>query len=92
MPKLDQAPASVPVFNCIAYVQANESGQCSARVANLEGLQATAHNQREAIATIVAAFKERVSGLHSAGEPIPWIEPPAEKTDSETELFIPVHL
>jgi hypothetical protein len=85
-------PANVPVFSCIVYVSPNAGGGVRARVANLPDLESTAASEREALAKIVRAFKERVGELLLNGSPIPWIEPPVPVAHGEQQRFIPVHL
>lgn len=83
--------ANVPVFNCIVYVAA-DGGGVRLRVANLDGLEATAATEREALAKIVPAFKQKIADLTQSGDDIPWIDPPAPLEDGEQQRFIPVHL
>ena len=82
----------IPVFNCIVYVHADESGGMRARVANLAGIECTGANEREALSKVVATFKQAISDLMQGESAIPWIEPPAAKEPGEQERFIPVHL
>jgi len=85
-------PADVPVFNCLVYVAAGPEGGVQARVGNLAGLQVEAANEREALAKIIPAFKQRVSEFMNAQSAIPWIEPPLDPEPAEQTRFIPVHL
>ena len=85
-------PAGVPVFNCIVYVSRDAGGGVRARVANLSGLECVAGNEREALATVVATFKQRVGELTRSKSPIPWIDPPSSAEPGEQKRFIPVHL
>lgn len=62
-----------------------------AEVANLAGIMVTAENERSALRQIVAAFKERISAHLSAGEEIPWRDPPALPQNA-SERFLPMHL
>ena len=82
---------NVPVFNCIVYVSSTD-GQVTARVANLSGLECTATSEREALAKVVVAFKQRVAELVREQTPIPWIDPPVPPTKNEQQRFVPVHL
>jgi hypothetical protein len=85
--------SDVPVFSCIVYVSpVDGGGGVRARVANLAGLESTAASEREALAKIVRAFKERVGELLHNNSPIPWIEPPCPAVPGEQQRFIPVHL
>ena len=81
----------IPVFNCVVYVSP-VAGGVRARVANLPGLECTAASEREALAKIVPAFKQRVAELMQSDTPIPWIEPPAPAEPGEQKRLIPVHL
>jgi hypothetical protein len=87
----DSDPIGVPVFNCVVYVSCSEAG-VQARVANLDGLQFRAANERAALAQIVPAFKQRVAELLQAGEPIPWVDPIPPLQPGEEQRLIPVHL
>jgi hypothetical protein len=84
--------SGVPVFSCIVYVSPAAGGGVRARVANLAGLESSAASEREALAKIVRAFKERVGELMRGNSPIPWIEPPSAAVPGEQQRFIPVHL
>jgi hypothetical protein len=89
--KLRAIPADVPVFNCVVYL--SRGGGCvKARVANLAGFEAAAPSEREALAKIVPAFKQRVVELTKAGTPIPWIDPPEPAAEGEQTRYVPVHL
>ena len=93
-PKLDiagDAAASVPTFACIVYVAKTADGM-RARVANLPDLEFTGNTEREILGRIVPAFKQRVSEWLTAGEEIPWIEPPSPIAADEQKRFVPVHL
>ena len=84
-------PASVPVFSCVVYVSPT-SGGVRARCANLAGLEFTAASERTALGQLIPAFKKQVGQLHAAGEPIPWIDPPAKPEPGEQTRYVPVHL
>lgn len=83
--------APVPAFTCLVYVS-QDSGQVSARVANLAGIQASGSSERDVLGKIVPAFKRRVAELMSSGEEIPWINPPEPMRDGEQRRIVPVHL
>jgi hypothetical protein len=85
-------PENVPVFSCIVYISTNDSGQVRARVANFPGLQCVAASEREALATLVPAFKKRLVESMQDGSPIPWIDPPVGAEPQEQQRYIPVHL
>ena len=86
------APESVPVFSCVVYISPARVGGVHARVANLYGIEATAANEREALAKVVPLFKQRIAELMGSGKEIPWLEPPAEIAPEEQERLVPVHL
>jgi hypothetical protein len=85
-------PANVPVFTCLVYLSPDAGGGVRARVANLSGLGCTAASEREALAKIVSAFKQRVGELTHSEISIPWIDPPAPAGPGEQIRFVPVHL
>jgi hypothetical protein len=84
-------PTSIPVFDCIVYVS-SEPGGVRARVANLPGLTATAATERQALAKLVAAFKQQIAEQMQNQTPIHWIEPPSPPEIGEQKRLIPVHL
>ena len=81
----------VPAFGCIVYFS-TDTGGVKGRVANLAGIEITASNQREMLGQIVARFKSAVSTSLASGEQPDWIDPPSQKLEHETKLFLPVHL
>ena len=81
----------VPTFNCLVHVAKVPEG-VRARVANLEGIEITATDERTALSKIVPAFKSFVKQHPEEKTAIPWIEPPLEAKDDEQTRFIPVHL
>ncbi len=92
-PKLDitNPDAPVPAFTCLVYI-ANVDGKITARVANLEGIEASGSSERDVLGKIVPAFKKRVAELISGGEAIPWIDPPEPPRGGEQKRIVPVHL
>lgn len=83
----------VPVFDCRVLVATDsQTGMVRARVANLAGFQVEAGTEREALLAISRQFRDRVAQLHSAGETIPWIDPPDPPRPGESQRWIPVHL
>lgn len=82
----------IPVFNCLVYVSKDGDAGVRARVGNLADLEATAPSEREALAKIVTAFKQRVAQLTQDETPIPWIDPPLPVQPNEQQRFVPVHL
>lgn len=85
-------PANVPVFNCIVHISPNADGGVRARVVNLSGFDCVAPSERQALAEIVPAFKQRIAELMQSETPIPWIEPPPQAQPGEHTRLIPVHL
>ena len=88
----DSAPPAVPVFNCIVYLARTDEGQVRARVANLARFECTAASERDALAKLVPAFKQRLAELHQSAGDIPWIDPPLAAEPGEQTRYIPVHL
>ena len=82
---------AVPAFTCLVYVRASD-GAVTARVANLAGLQASGASERDVLAKIIPAFKKRVAEIVSAGDAIPWIDPPQAPDQGEQKRIVPVHL
>ncbi len=82
----------VPTFACIVYVSKLDNGHVLARVANLEGLTATAPNERESLSRLVPLFKKFVKEKLESGEVIPWLDPPPAPNLDEQRRFLPVHL
>ncbi len=91
--KLDIANSDspVPAFTCLVYV-ANVDGTITARVVNLDGIEASGSSERDVLGKIVPAFKKRVAELMSGGEEIPWIDPPEPPRAGEQKRIVPVHL
>lgn len=92
-PKLDitSADTPVPAFTCLVYIS-QDSGQVSARVANLAGIEASGSSERDVLGKIVPAFKKRVAELIRDDKEIPWIDPPEPVRDNEQKRIVPVHL
>ncbi len=93
-PSLPTGDAKVPVptFGCVVYVSKLNDGNTLARVANLEGLSATASNERESLSRLVPLFKKFVKEKLEFGETIPWLDPPPAPNVDEQRRFLPVHL
>ena len=84
---------NVPVFNCVVNVAPPDAdGGVVATVANLPGLLGRGRSEREALAHVVPQFKSAVARFHAAGEPIPWIDPPAVCPPGNVQRLIAVHL
>ena len=84
-----QITDAIPVFNCVVYVKADPEGSFRGRVANLDGIQCRGGSQREVMAQIVPAFKQRVAALWQSEKDIPWIEPPAPIEPNEQRFWCP---
>jgi hypothetical protein len=87
-----EQPTSVPVFTCLVYLSHEPSGGVRARAANLADLEYTAASEREALAKLIPAFKQRVGEFLGNGATIPWIEPTPPAAPGEQVRFVPVHL
>jgi len=83
----------VPVFDCHVILSGpDEAGHYQARAANLEGVVGGGPSERQALLSIVTAFKAVVADYHRNNEPIPWKQPPDSPAPDESERWIPVHL
>ena len=81
----------IPTFNCIVHVSSTPDG-VKARVANLNGIEFVAPDERTALSKIVPAFKASVQRFLNDELEIPWQEPPHPANEDEQTRFIPVHL
>ncbi|MBA62911.1 MAG: hypothetical protein CMJ76_11155 [Planctomycetaceae bacterium] len=81
----------IPTFNCIVHVSSTPEG-VRARVANLNGIEFVARDERTALSKIVPTFKATLEQLLSDNAEIPWQEPPHPANDDEQTRYIPVHL
>ena len=89
----DSHPTDVPVFNCVVIVSPRDAdGMISARTAELAGIEGRGKSEREALAQVVAQFKNFVSRRYAAGDEIPWLKPPLAPAPGEQQRFIAVHL
>ena len=87
------ADPDVPVFNCIVIVSPRDAkGMISAVAAELAGIAGRGKSEREALAQVVAQFKDLVSRRYAAGDEIPWLKPPLAPQPGEVQRFIAVHL
>lgn len=83
----------VPVFDCRVLVRRpDERGMVRARCANLADLTVEGRTERDALMAITRAFKTEIARHHSAGEPIPFLDPPLSPEADESERWLPVHL
>lgn len=84
---------SVPVFDCHVIVSPpDDSGNVHARAVRLPGVTGVGSNEREALRSIVEAFKSEVKNYVEQGKSIPWSDTPDQPGDGEAERWIPVHL
>ena len=88
---LQITPQDIPTFTCIVHVSPTSNG-VKARVANLDGIEMVATDERTALSRIVPAFKARVQQFLNDGVEIPWQEPPHTANEEEQTRLIPVHL
>lgn len=89
----DAVTPDVPVFNCVVIVSPRDTeGLVTARAAELAGMQGRGKSEREALAQVVAQFKDFVSRRYAAGDEIPWLKPPLTPQPGEQQRFIAVHL
>ena len=83
----------VPVFNCVIHVGPNPDGSgVQARCAVMEDLVIVGRDERDALSKIATEFKQRAGELHSAGKPVPIIDPPLPANEGEETRWLPVHL
>ena len=87
----DSSPVNVPVFNCVVYLTKLERG-VAARVANLDGIELTGTDERDALTRTVAAFKALVQKHAENKSEIAWIDPIPDPKPGEQRQFVPVHL
>ncbi len=87
-------PASdVPVFDCHALLAGPDAnGRYQARAANLPGVVGSGQTERQAMLSLVTAFKAIVADHRRNAEPIPWKQPSETPKDGEVERWISVHL
>ena len=88
---------NVPVFSCMVYVQTNEDGTVSGRVANLVGadsgeIRASGNSERDVLSKVTREFKTRVSKILEEGQEIPWIDPQQPPLENEQVRSVPLHL
>ncbi len=81
----------IPTFNCLVHI-CSVKGGVRARVANLDGIEITAADERTALSKIVPAFKAKVQQFLAAEETNPWIDPPLQANNEEQTRYIPIHL
>ncbi len=93
-PDLTSHPlGDVPVFNCIVYVSPRDTeGMIVARAAELAGMEGRGKSEREALALVVAQFKNFVSRRYAAGDVIEWLSPPLSPEPGDVQRLIAVHL
>lgn len=81
-----------PAFGCLVYIANKPTGGVTARVANLEGFQIEASDERSALGKLVPLFRNRVAQMMADNQDVPWIDPPHPIEDNEFKRFLPVHL
>lgn len=87
------AGGGVPVYNCHARLSAPDAeGWITTLSCNLPEIQSRGKTQREALATLVAAFKTAITRYRIPGEPIFWSEDSGEPEPGEQKGWIAVHL
>jgi hypothetical protein len=83
---------TVPVYNCHVYLSASpDTGLITARGAALPEVQATGGTDREALQSVVRAFKLAITRYTAAGQAIPWVDPPLPLAPGERPRWVPVH-
>ena len=86
-------PADTPVFNCLVIVSPRDAeGVVCARAAELPDIEGRGKTEREALAQVVAQFKNFVFRRYAAGDEIPWLKPPLAPGPGDMQRFIAVHL
>lgn len=84
--------SSVPVFNCLVHLRQIEGGDYEAIAVELSGIVGKGSTRRDALAQVVAQFKQYVSGFITRGEEIPWQRPAPPCAAGAQQMFIAVHL
>lgn len=86
------ASAKAPdVYSLIVLVTKLDGQRTSARCGNLELPAVEAATVREALSKLVKTAKSLIIELSAAKQPIPWIEPPNEPSESESRFMVPLH-
>ncbi|MGY8768246.1 MAG: hypothetical protein ACKVH8_07435 [Pirellulales bacterium] len=83
---------SIPVYSCCVLVRKSDGSVYHARVANLADITVQGKSERDVLQKITTTIKTALSNWVQAGTPVPWIDPPAEKLESEQERFLAIHL
>jgi hypothetical protein len=92
-PDPQDSQRAVPVYNCHALLKPrDEQGLIEARAAALPEVFAHGRSEREALAGLVAKFKQAIAAYTSAGADIPWANPPLTAQPGDQERWIAVHL
>lgn len=84
------APESVPVYNCVIYVERTENG-VQGTIANLADTVVSAATERDVLQKAVTEFKQLLKKHHAEGSEVPIIDP-AEPGQGVTVRYVPVHL
>lgn len=85
-------PGSVPVFNCIIILTPLDGGRLRGRIANLPGISAVGHAERDLLMLLTQRFKSVVRESLVSGTGLTWIDPPETPSKGESQRFIPIHL
>ena len=88
--KVVSAPESVPVYNCVIYVERTEKG-VQGTIANLADTVVTAPTERDVLQKAVTEFKQLIKKHHDDGSDVPVIDP-AEPGQGVIVRYVPVHL
>jgi hypothetical protein len=83
----------VPVFNCqVILSKPDDAGKRTGRVANLAGITAEGHSERDVLSSIKKQFKAAMQEYAKAQQAAPFLDPPELPQPGEVERFLPVHL
>ena len=86
-------PANVPVYNChVLLAPRDAEGWIVARLSALPEVTARGRSEREALASIVSAFKTAIVRYTASGGTIPWAARPLEPQPGDQQRWIAVHL
>jgi len=89
----DRAAADVPVYNCHVLIAPRDAeGWIVARASALPEVEGRGRSEREALANVVAAFKEAIVRSTADGGQVSWAVPPLEPRPGDQERWIAVHL
>ncbi|PHS11823.1 MAG: hypothetical protein COA78_09040 [Blastopirellula sp.] len=86
------AAQEIPVYSCCVLVRKSEGSGYHARVANLADITVQGSSERDVLQKITTTIKSSLKNWVQSGGTIPWVDPPAEKLESEQERFLAIHL